>query len=422
MLRSYNKFYSLFLAVLLLVAGCNQSTTDKQGSGTGEDEMAPAARISAEGISASCPYLIKDEKGNTVLSWVQATDTTGNFLMAYAVSTDGGKTFGDPQTIPTTKGIHPHDENLPKILFRKDGDIMAMFPVSNPNPKNSYAGLVFYTQSFDGGKSWTNAKQLAEDTINSIDERYFDMEVLPNGEVGAIWLDSRKNTDKEGSSLYFASTNGRNGFAGEKVIDTQLCQCCRTDLYLDQQKQLHVAYRGILNDSIRDMMHLVSVDGGKTFANPERISADNWVIDGCPHTGPAMVSNKFGMHYAWFTMGGGSGVYYSQKEAGKTFTPRETISNAPAARHPQLSTFNNGKLAVVWDERGNDSSKPDNYIGLQIRNENGAHLKTTQLTEADGSAVYPVITTINDKDLLVAYTIKKENGNEVWWQLVKPGI
>ncbi|HEY4651132.1 MAG TPA: exo-alpha-sialidase [Pontibacter sp.] len=420
MIRSFHIPYSFLLIVVLLFTGCNQQ---KQAESHSETIAAPAAaiRISTEGLSASCPYLTKDEKGNTVLSWVQATDTTGNYLVAYAVSGDGGKTFGEPQTIPTTKGVQPHDENLAKILFRRNGDIIAMFPVSNPNPKNSYAGLVFYTQSFDGGKSWTEPRQLAEDTENSIDERYFDMEVLPNGEVGAIWLDSRKETDKEGSSLYFATTSGRNGFVGEKVIDTQLCQCCRTDLYLDELQQLHVAYRGILNDSIRDMMHLVSSDGGRTFSKPERISADNWVIDGCPHTGPAMVSNKFGMHYAWFTMGGGSGVYYSQKEPGKTFTPRETISNALAARHPQLTTFGNGKLAVVWDERGNDS-KSGSYIGLQLRNGNGAHLKTTQLTAVDGSALYPVIATINNEALLVAYTVKKDKQNEVWWRLVQPGL
>ncbi|NEM97670.1 sialidase family protein [Pontibacter burrus] len=420
MTRSFNILYTLFLALFLVIASCSQN---RQPANQADFAQVPASpvSISTPGLSASCPYLTQDNNGNVVLSWVQAIDTTENYLMAYAVSDDGGKTFGEMQTIATTKGVHPHDENLPRILYRSNGDIIAMYPVSNPNPKNSYAGLVFYTQSFDGGKTWTEARQLSEDTVNSIDERYFDMEELPNGEVGAIWLDSRKETDKEGSSLYFASTNGRNGFTNEKVIDTQLCQCCRTDLYVDNEQQLHVAYRGILNDSIRDMMHLVSLDGGKTFSGPERISADNWVIDGCPHTGPAMTSNKFGMHYAWFTMGGGSGVYYSQKEPGKTFTPRETISNAPAARHPQLSTFNNGKLAIVWDERGG-SDKKSNYIGLQIRSENGAHLRTAQLTAANGNAVYPVITTIKDKELLVAYTVKKDNGNEVWWQLVKPEI
>jgi hypothetical protein len=184
-----------------------------------------SAHTMAAAVQRQRPYLTKDHQGNLVLSWVQATDTTGNHLMAYAVSDDGGKTFGEPLLIAATKGVYPHDENLSKILFRKNGDIMAMFAVSNPNDKNSYAGLVYYTQSFDGGKSWTTPKQLSEHAGQSIDERYFDLELLPDGEVAAIWLDSRKDTDKEGSSLYFATTRGRAGFTGEKVIDTQPLDC-----------------------------------------------------------------------------------------------------------------------------------------------------------------------------------------------------
>ncbi|WP_439880121.1 sialidase family protein [Pontibacter sp. MBLB2868] len=407
---------SFLFTVLLLAVACTSKTTDN--TSTDNEEQLVAHRVSEPGLAASCPYLTKDHHGNIVLSWVQATDTTGNHLLAYAVSEDGGKTFGTTRTIPTTQGVYPHDENLSKLLFRKNGDMIAMFAVSNPNEKNAYAGLVYYTQSFDNGKSWTTPKQLAENTVNSIDERYFDLELLPNDEVAAIWLDSRKNTDKEGSSLYFASTRGRDGFVGEKVIDTQLCQCCRTDLYLDGQQKLHVAYRGIMNDSIRDMMYMVSGDNGKSFSKPERISADNWVIQGCPHTGPAMTSNQNGLHYAWFTMGGGSGVYYSLKQPGKAFTPRQSVSNAPAAKHPQMTAFGTGNLAITWDERNQQTEVISSHIGLQIRNEKGEHLRTNYLTPDSINAVYPVIMPANSEYLLVAYTVKREGPGEVWYQLV----
>ncbi|MEJ8757228.1 exo-alpha-sialidase [Pontibacter sp. H259] len=417
MTRTFNILYTLLLATLLVIGSCSQQ---KQTSSTANTATpaTTAIKVSEDGLKASCPNLTTDANGNTVLSWVQATDTTGNYLLAYAVSADGGKTFGKPKTIPTTTGIQAHDENLPRILFRKNGDIIAMYPVSNPNPKNSYAGLVFYTQSFDGGKSWTQPKQLAEDTINSIDERYFDMVELADGEVGAIWLDSRKNSDREGSSLYFARTSGRNGFTGEKVIDTQLCQCCRTDVYLDEQQHLHVAYRGILNDSIRDMVYMVSTDGGKSFSKPERISADNWVIDGCPHTGPAMTSNKYGMHYAWFTMGGGSGIYYSLKQPGKAFLPRETVSNAQAAKHPQMTTAANGNLTIVWDEKNTAIGNYNNRVGLQVRSEKGAHLATSFITADTTNAVYPVILPAAAKDFVVAYTVRNEHASEVWYKVV----
>jgi len=60
--------------------------------------------------------------------------------------------------------------------------------------------------------------------------------------------------------------SGRAGFLNEKVIDKHLDQCCRTALYVNGQGQLHAAYRAILNDSIRDMVHPVSVDNGQCFS------------------------------------------------------------------------------------------------------------------------------------------------------------
>jgi hypothetical protein len=390
-----------------------------------------AYRISESGRAASSPFLTQDQHGNPVLSWVQATDTAGNYLLYYAASTDSGQTFGSPRAIPTTKGVYPHDENLSKILYKKNGDIMAMFAVSNPSEENSYAGLVYYTQSFDGGKSWTAPRQLSESGASSTDERYFDMALLPSGDIAAVWLDSRKGMDKdqedmgmhahmgkEGSSLYYASTSGRGGFSGEKVIDRQLCQCCRTDLYVDEKSRLHVAYRGILNDSIRDMMHMVSEDNGKSFSKPQRISPDNWAIDGCPHTGPTMASNRQGMHYAWFTMGGGSGVFYNRKPDGETFTTRVPVSTAPSAKHPQMAAFGGGRLAIVWDERVQLQEQINNGISLQLRSETGEPISTSRLTPDSLTAVFPVITPVSESRLLVAYTVKDREAGEVWYQLV----
>lgn len=383
-----------------------------------EEQESVAVQISQKGLNGSCPYLTQDHEGNIVLCWVQAQDTIGNYLLTYAVSKDGGENFSLPRAIPASAGVYPHDENLSKLIFKKNGEMLAMFAVSNPNPENSYAGLVFYTQSFDGGATWTSARQLAENAESSIDERYFDVALLPDGEVGAIWLDSRKTSTKEGSSLYFSSTQGRNGFVSEKVIDQQLCQCCRTDLYVDEQDRLHVAYRAILNDSIRDMMHMYSADNGKTFSERARISEDNWSINGCPHTGPALASNQQGMHFAWYTMGGGSGVFYSHKREGAAFTPREAVSNLPSAKHPQMVSYGGGKLAIVWDERVQQAEKFGNRIGLQLRDQQGQFISSSRLTPDSLRAIYPVVLPIDQENLLVAYTLKEDSGSQVWWKKV----
>jgi hypothetical protein len=383
------------------------------------DFILPPVSISDEKSNASGPSLTKDPQGNPVLSWVQQQDSAETYLLCYAISSDSGQSFGKPKTIPTTKGIYPHDENLSKLVFRPNGDIIAMFAVSNPNPENSYAGLVYYTQSFDGGTTWSASKQLAKDTLNSIDERYFDMTLLPDGEVGAVWLDSRKNSNKEGSSLYFSATRGRNGFGDEKVIDTHTCQCCRTDLYVDNKNKLHIAYRAILNDSIRDMMHMVSTDNGKQFSKPERISADNWVIRGCPHTGPALASNSQGMHVAWYTMGGSSGVFYSQLREKEKFTPRESVSTIYSAKHPQITALSNENVAIVWDEKVDKGGETNNRIGLQLRNNEGEIIHTTHITTDTLTATHPVILSTAKSQVLIAYTQMSEDKKQVKYQLIK---
>lgn len=382
-----------------------------------QDKTLPQ-RISSGSHTGSGPYLTQDHRGRAVLCWVEAQDSTGNYLLNYAIADEEATTFAAPKAIPTTRGIYPHDENLSKMVFKQNGDIMALFAVSNPNPENSYAGLVFYTQSFDGGKSWTTPRQLAQNTRNSIDERYFDLVLLPDGEIAAVWLDSRKDTDLEGSSLYFARTRGRKGFEGEKVIARQLCQCCRTDLYVDHQGKLHVAFRAIIEGSIRDMVYMVSPDNGASFSKPERINADNWVIAGCPHTGPAMTSNQSGMHFAWFTMGGGSGVYYNSKQEGKAFAARQTVSQAKAARHPQMTTLSEGGIAIAWDEQA-PAGNTHHRIGLQLRDEAGRLIRSLPLTDDSMSATHPVILAVQKQQVLVAYTKKSKEKSEVWYQLVQ---
>ena len=109
-----------------------------------------------------------------------------------------------------------------------------------------------------------------------------------------------------------AKTKEKNGFENEKLISQPCCQCCKTDLFIDKNGSIHVLFRGIVQDSIRDMVHMVSHDGGKNFSHPKRIHGDNWVISGCPHTGPAMTENQEGIHFAWFTGGKSKVCFYTR--------------------------------------------------------------------------------------------------------------
>jgi len=371
--------------------------------------------IQMDSLPGECPYLTKDKDGHTVLSWVRMIDDSTT-AFCYAVNKDG-KRFSVPVLIPNSGNVQPHGENLPKIVFKPNGEIIALWGARSSTAKNKYAGSIFYTQSFNNGKTWTDPRLLVSDTA-SFDQRYYDVAVLGDGEIGVIWLDNRKTTTSEGSALYFMKTNGSKGFEGNgTLISEPCCPCCRTKLLVDRKGNIHAIYRGVLTNSVRDMVHIVSTDAGKTFTSPERISADNWVISGCPHTGPSMTENEEGIHFAWFTGGKNRGCYYTRStDYGKSFSTKDSVS--VLGSHPQITTLPGGDLAIAWDETSSIGARIVKRVGVQIRDENGIKESTCYVSDANGSSSYPVVSAINYRKLIVAYTSEQNEKPYVAYQLV----
>lgn len=380
-----------------------------------------AKYISSEnGATTSCPFFTSDRAGRIVMTYgkeVKGADAVLN----YSVFNKQTKKFGAPIEIPSSKGVELHGENMPKIIFKPNGEIIAVWGIDNPTPKKKYGGLIQYSQSFDGGKNWTPAVRLVKDE-SGIDQRYFDVDLLPNGEAAIIWLDNRSRTDLDGSTLYYAVTKGEKGFQNEKAIGETTCQCCRTDLYVGKNGIIYAAYRDIINEEIRDMVLSYSTDNGKTFSAPKRISADDWKINGCPHTGPTMTQNENGMHFAWFTMGGGAGVFYANSsDNGKSFSKRDYVSENPSAKHPQISTLNNRNVIIVWDESAENNGNYFSRIGLQHRAKNGKVLETEFVTSsAEGMSTFPIVKSLSETEVLVAWSQGGQDG-KVGYKTVRIG-
>ena len=398
----------LFLALILLFTGCMHKDAAFR--------VIPSAATLIDTVPGSAPCLTKDGKGGVVLSWIRST-TDSTHVFCYARSTDGGRSFGAPVVVAPSTAIKPHSENLPKVVFKPSGEVIALWGTASGDARNKYAGKVVYAQSFDAGRTWTAATPLVRDTAG-YDQRYFDVALLPGGEAAIVWLDNRKVTDKEGSSLYFAATRGRSGFTGERRVAQQCCPCCRTDLFVDKKGSIHVLYRGILQDSIRDMVHSVSGDGGRSFTTPQQVSPDNWVIQGCPHTGPAMTENTEGLHFAWYTGGRKKGSFYTTShDNGKSFAPSDSVS--ALGKHPQLASLAGGELVVVWDEPVAVGGQFATRIGLQKRSAGGRSLGKAILTGAGLNDSYPVLTTVGDEEVVVAFCREQAGKKYVAYQRVQ---
>ena len=95
-------FFNLFFTILTALAG----------------PPSPSLTIS----KSSFPRLFTDQNGNPVLSWIERTDA--NLSLVYRVSTDGGDTFGEPKQILLPPSTAAHGEDVPKLIFKRDGTRM----------------------------------------------------------------------------------------------------------------------------------------------------------------------------------------------------------------------------------------------------------------------------------------------------------
>jgi hypothetical protein len=400
--------FSILISSVLLFQSCFNNNKKMT--------IIPSSAFNIDTVQGSCPYLTKDSKGNIVLSWVKKTDSA-SFIYCYAISKDKGQTFGKPVEIPGSSNVFPHGENMPKIVFKPSGEIIAVWGASNPNPANAYAGIVYYSQSFDEGQSWSKATPLVNDTAG-FDQRYFDVALLPDGEAAIDWLDNRHKEIPDGSSLYYAQTNGNKGFQNERMIGGPCCPCCRSGMFVDSKKDIHIIYRGIINDSIRDMVHTVSTDNGKTFSEPDRISSDNWVINGCPHTGPAMTESKNGLMFTWFTAGGAAGVYCcNSKDNGQTFSTRKMVSGR-AARHSQILSIGAGNTIIAWDENIIHENKVSSRIGVDVRGIDGDDLAKDFITPENLLVSYPVMRQVDNNAVMVAYTETIQDRDYIRYKII----
>lgn len=336
---------------MVILAGAIGACTSQ----TPPNGEAPKTLAIQQGHSAAAPYFTSDDKGNPVLCWTEKIDTHGTCRLAFATYDRSSGDFAPPITVPGSEGISTTPESMGKVAFKDNGTIVAVFAKPFLHEKSPFAGAIYYCISSDQGESWSHPSFLHSDTAHHYGRNFFDIARLKNGEVGAVWLDGR-DTSIEGSTLYFATTAPDSGFVGETALHQGTCECCRTDLLVDENGSIHVAYRSLMypaalfGEQARDMAYVHSEDNGRTFSPEITISADNWAIRACPHTGPTLASENGRTHSVWFTAGGTPGLYYAHNTSGtRRFSDRQLLT--ATGSHPQSLAVGKDTLLVVYEDR-----------------------------------------------------------------------
>jgi hypothetical protein len=359
--------------------------------------------VSKTHLSAMGAYLSSDSKNSLFLNWSEEIDTSKTNILKYKMFDVKTNRFGKEFVIPSSKGMQSHHESMSKIGKTLDGTLYAIFRFATPNPKSRFAGSIYYAFSKDDGINWSQKIKLV-DNVNAVSQSFYDLALLPNGELGITWLDSRKlKTKVEGSTLYFATTKNGNGFQNNKSIAYSTCQCCRTDIYIENEENIHIAFRNITEGSIRDMYSVTSKDNGTTFSNPKIMGLDDWKIDGCPHTGPSLSGNSKELAVVWFTGAkGGSGIFYKKLTDETSFLENKMLISE-FGKHPQMITLDNGDSYIVFEEFYLLEEKPYSAIILQSLNNDGTK-KEIKISQPNTTNDHAVIGKLNENSILISWT------------------
>jgi len=370
--------------------------------------------LSWTGTEACCPYFTKDQNGLPFVCWT-AKEADNTYIYYSGFNSQSGE-FGQGKKINSSQGASMHPESMPKLAFKSDGTMIAVFEVKNPSESNPYAGSIHYVVSADQGKSWSDPKSLHKDTTPGKGRSFFDIARLHNGEIGACWLDA--SLPSGGRPLHFAITDAGHTFSNEKMIKSKVCECCRTAMHVGPSGEISIVFRDILDkegdQQIRDMSLLMSNDNGITFEEKGRISEDDWEIKGCPHSGPGISSDENEHHYTWFSLGKGEGIFYTSKTAGNKYSQRTLITED--GLHPQIASQNH-KTVVLFDNQSNVLNGKNTCLGIRVK-ENNSWSDIIPYCPMSGSASFPVITFLDKNQLIIAFSHHDDSNKNVSYQVL----
>ncbi len=378
--------------------------------GTNEQQLAtlPDNLLSDPAAKSSCVFMASDQNGIPAVSWVEENEGADP-KMFFAVWQEGTQKFGDKKEIPIPANVSIHEEGMPKIAFKADGTMLATYESSTPSEtkKRGISDLSFM-ESHDGGYTWTTAKSVFRNKYDGSSPNFSGLNRLTDGEIGVAWLDNNPDPNVKSRPLMFAKTSKDGRFNDAVEVTSKSCECCRIAVSGDQDGQILIAFRNLTDEEVRDISMSISADDGLSFSAPADLSQDHWIVDGCPHNGPALAVGNGKRYLSWFTgVEGKEGVYYAEFDKDGKNLRRELLSED--GQFAQIVMTADETPLIAFSEYYEKDEKTHMRINLAKPIDSG--FKIIQISESDTDANHPVIQMLKDGSAIVGWS---EDGKAVY--------
>jgi hypothetical protein len=342
----------LLLAVFSInCSNANRSSVSQSNQPAGEHAPVIETTQSPTDADSREPELTATQDGRIILSWVEKIKDKRHALRVAALAQSG---WSSARTVAEGDNWFINWADFPSVIALKDGTLAAHWLAKSGSA--TYAYDVNISQSKDSGTTWT--KPIVPHRDNTQTEHGFvSLLPLPDGRLGAIWLDGRnmkdmKESDEhapaaESMTLRYASIDAAGNLVDEKELDERVCECCQTSAAVTSAGPIAL-YRDRSPAEVRDIYIVRQVNG--SWTTPQPVFADNWKINGCPVNGPAVAADGARVAVAWFT--GADNVSRVKiafsPDAGATFNQPVVVDEGETVGRVDTLLLPDGSALVCW--------------------------------------------------------------------------
>jgi len=273
----------------------------------------------------------------------------GTFYLVYGaghtiycvVSNDGGKSFGLPTALEGGGTLMLGRHRGPRVAAASDAVIITAIVAKREGGQD---GNLLAWRSTNQGKTWS-APTVLNDVKDAAREGLHGLAAGPDNVLFAVWLDLRRDESSERGTKLYGTISRDGGTSWEKNVhvysspDGTICQCCHPSATVDARGVLHVMWRNALNGS-RDLYHISSVDGGKTFGSAQKLGHGTWPLNACPMDGGEMATARDGAI---------DSVWRRQEEVFVFSPDKEEEKALGKGRNPVIAYGTKGRY-VAWDD------------------------------------------------------------------------
>ncbi|HYI09545.1 MAG TPA: sialidase family protein [Thermoanaerobaculia bacterium] len=359
-------FRLVTVAVLVsLMPGCAAERKEAASAGQqpkqASQEANPIETLpSPAGAGAAEPFLYAT-RDSVLLSWLEPVPSTDRVALRFA-RYDSGQ-WSAPRTIVERNDLFVNWADFPSIVEDSKGTLFAHW--LQKSGKGTYSYDVQMAASTDGGATWGKPFLLNRDGKQA-EHGFVTLAALPDGGVGATWLDGRNMTggghgsgghDAGGDmSIRYAIVDASGNIANDVELDGRTCECCTTGMTMASGGPV-IVYRDRSPKEVRDIAYVAKTANGWT--KPARVNADDWKINACPVNGPQADAIGKRVVTAWFTAAQEKGRAYAafSDDGGVTFGKPVQIDDGKPIGRLDVLLLDEETALVTWLEQTPDGGE-----------------------------------------------------------------